>query len=211
MRSSAKHRRARVRPGPLRPSLLAPLLALAALLLIAPSASATSYQRPLKEAFGPTEQPSFHQTEAIGINRKTGDVLVGDRGGNAQQKITFSGFAEGDQFTLANLPESCSAPSTEAIEFATHPESALAENTKAKLEERCGANFDVSGRASVGITVEFSPPSNAHPADDVLRRRRGPRQRRLRDGNRRRSAPPRASTASTPTARRRPSPRSAPT
>ena len=57
--------------------------------LFAATASATSYQRPLKEAFGPVEQPGFISATAVGVNQATGDVVVADRGGDAKQKTPF--------------------------------------------------------------------------------------------------------------------------
>ena len=132
---------------------LGALAALAAVLVLAPAASATLYQHPFKEVFGSSEQPAFNWPKAVAVDQGSGDVLVRDRGGNAEQKITFSGFAEGDQFTLANLPGACSGTSTEAIEYTTSPASVLAEAVKAKLEEKCGGNFFVQALYKEGGTV----------------------------------------------------------
>ena len=131
-------------------------VALAMGLVLAAPASATLYQHSFKEVFGPSEQPAFNWPNAVAVDQGSGDVLVGDSGGNAEQKVAFTGFAEGDQFTLASLPGACSGPSTEAIEFQTSPASALAEAVKAKLEEKCGANFFVGGSAGGGLTVIFN-------------------------------------------------------
>lgn len=134
---------------------LSVLLALSALLLLASAASATQYQRPLKEVFGPTEQPAFHAPEVIAADRETGDVLVDDRGGNANQIVSFSGFAEGDLFTLANLPAACGGAGAE-IEYSISTGTALRDNVGAKLEEKCGAgNTSVSGSAAEGIKIQF--------------------------------------------------------
>ena len=136
-------------------TLLSALAALCA--LFAAPASATLYQHPFKEVFGPSEQPGFNLPRAVVADHATGDVLVLDRGGDAQQNPSFSGFSPGDQFTLANLPGACSGSSTEPIEFATSPESALASAIEAKLEEKCGANFYVSGDLTHGgINVYFT-------------------------------------------------------
>jgi hypothetical protein len=144
-------------------ALLSSLVTCVSLLgVLAAGAGATQYQRPLKEVFGPVEQPAFHRAEAIAVDHKTGDVLVLDPGGNANQTVTFSGFAEGDQFTLANLPAACSGSSTEEIEYST-TRSALVANIGAKLEERCGAgNIEVTGTANV-IGLQFLGPFKGAP------------------------------------------------
>lgn len=131
-------------------------LALAALLcLFATPAMATNYQRPMKEIFGPVEKPSFVSARAIGVDHSNGDVLVVDGGVKAVQRIAFSGFAAGDQFTLANLPAACSSSTTASIEYTNSPQSALAGQVEAKLVERCGSNIAVSGAASSGISITF--------------------------------------------------------
>ena len=138
--------------------VLGALAALAAVLVLAPAASATLYQHPFKEVFGPSEQPVFSSPAAIAVDHGSGDVLVFDPGGTAQQKISFSGFAEGDQFTLGNLPGACGGPSTEAIEYTTSPGSALEDEVRAKLEEKCGANFITYANSPAegeGISVIF--------------------------------------------------------
>lgn len=62
----------------MRRGLLALAGAIAALLAIAPLASATSYQRPFEEVFGPAAQPTFKGTVSIAVDPNGGDVLVGD-------------------------------------------------------------------------------------------------------------------------------------
>lgn len=136
------------RPG------LALLGALLALLALAPAASA-AYQRPLEEVFGSAQQPALAGPSMLAV-APGGDLLVGDRGRNETQRIAFSSFADGDKFTLANLPAACSASVTEPIEYVSSPEATLSASVKAKLEEKCGgAGFVVYGSASVGIKVVF--------------------------------------------------------
>jgi hypothetical protein len=136
-------------------ALLSSLAACVALLgIFAAGAWATSYQRPLKEVFGSVEQPAFHAARAIAVDHRTGDVLVLDSGGNAEQTVSFSGFAEGDLFTLANLPAACSGSSTEEIEYSITG-SALAANIRAKLEERCAQNIEVGTGTASSIRFQF--------------------------------------------------------
>ena len=56
------------------------LAALAALLLLAPAASA-SYQRPFVEVFGSAEEPTFTWPSLLAVEPNTGDLLVGDKTG----------------------------------------------------------------------------------------------------------------------------------
>jgi hypothetical protein len=74
---------------------IAPLLiGLTALLLLAPAASATQFQRPLLETFGSAAQPSFEQPASIAVDQASGDVLVGDAGPSTISRLKANGEPE---------------------------------------------------------------------------------------------------------------------
>jgi List-Bact-rpt repeat protein len=65
---------------------------------------------------------------------------------NEKQKVVFTTFVAGNQFTLGNLPGSpCTSSTTGAISYATG--STLKANIKTALEAVCGANFGTTENA----------------------------------------------------------------
>lgn len=108
--------------------------ALIALFALASSASAASFQRPLKEVFGTTEQPSFSWPSLLAVEPSTGDVLVGDRGEGEIQQVTISAtggtFALGfEGKTTSDLAYNASPRMvSEALEVAVFGSVALREN-----------------------------------------------------------------------------------
>ncbi len=76
--------------------------------------------------------------------------------GNETQKVHFDGFADGNTFTLGNLPgPTCSPTTTAAITWDSNPTN-LQNNMKAALEARCGAgNFSIaSGPTNPVVTFQ---------------------------------------------------------
>lgn len=74
---------------------LAPLAVLLAFAIAAPTASATQYQRPFKEALGSEAQPTFTRAEVIAVDHGTGDVLVGVEGGYNEAGRIYRYHADG--------------------------------------------------------------------------------------------------------------------
>ena len=100
--AGTNQRRAKGLGRPLR-GVLAALAALLAMAALAPAAGATLYQRPLKETFGPAEQPTFDRGQYISIDRGTNDVLVGAEGGYQASGKIYRYHADGTPAPFAAL------------------------------------------------------------------------------------------------------------
>jgi hypothetical protein len=110
------------------------LAVLAAALLLAPSAGATSFQRPFKEVFGTAQQPSFAWPKIIAIDHATGDVLVGDNNVSAGTLTIYRFHADGTPAPFAALGANaidgkgsgaCSYPPTPSPDCDKTPQSGL--------------------------------------------------------------------------------------
>jgi hypothetical protein len=128
--------------------------ALLGALLIAPAAQAkVAYL--FKEDFGSASQPSFTEPGAMTVDPATGDLLVVDNGANEQQKIAFSGFANGDKLTLTWTSPGGSPETTAEIAYSS------SDFTRAKLvREALEAKFG-AGDFSVNAFSEFKNPNSS--------------------------------------------------
>jgi hypothetical protein len=70
------------------------------------------------------------------------------------QKITFTTFSSGNTFSLGNLPEDCSNPTTAPITYSTNS-TTRATNIRIALEARCGSgNFAVTAATAPLVTFQ---------------------------------------------------------
>jgi hypothetical protein len=156
-------RRARARTA-LAVSLSALLASLAAL---APSAAA-SETRPFEGEFCEPSglgtapcQPSFLAPEGLAVVPEglagEGDLLAIDAKPETEvQKVNFSGFEEHDTFTLGDLPPSCSASTTEPIEYVAGNDAQLGDRVNEKLQEKCDGNINAEkNQGGAGVQVIF--------------------------------------------------------
>jgi DNA-binding beta-propeller fold protein YncE len=96
-----------------------------------------------------------------------GDFFTLKRETLERQKISFTGLANGDTFTLGNLPAACSASSTAPIAYVSGGTGGAAEtrqNIFAALEASCGAssfNLGLSGGGTLNsISISFEGVSS---------------------------------------------------
>lgn len=136
-------RRARGRRG----LYVTPLLvALAALLLLAPGASATQFQRPLVKEFGSVEQPTFGSPQLITVNQVTGEVLVADRGWNEEQVMTVDATAGTFRLSLEghtteDLPFDASAEEVKKALEVTQPYIGVSQSPADRAEGKYNLGF----------------------------------------------------------------------
>jgi hypothetical protein len=156
---SRSHRRGRTG----RARLIVAAAILVAFAIVAPSASAAVLSHPFKESLGSAETAAFAQPLSTTVDRTTGDILVGDLGGNEKQTISFSGFAEGDTFKLEGLPTGfggeCGASATGTLTY----DSGVKTTIEAELAVLCGAaNVAITGSAPK-VTIEYKGVFAASP------------------------------------------------
>jgi hypothetical protein len=101
------------------------------------------------------------RSNAVAVDPSNDDVYTSHLSANEKQKLTVSGFSEGDTFELSNLPAACGSASTGPISYEGSL-GQIAEQSAAALESACfgapGGDFDGSASNSGGtpaITIYF--------------------------------------------------------
>ncbi len=106
-------------------------------------------------------------TNALALGPVSGDFYTLKASANEGQRVSFAGFANGDTFTIGNLPASCSAASTAPIEYVktnSLPPNAFRDGVRNALDAKCGADsFEAQANAFEGFaSATFQGALTAH-------------------------------------------------
>ena len=118
-------------------------------------------------SFGPgaapgaeVELPGAGNTTSLAVD-SAGDFFTARRETLERQGITFAGFANGDTFTLGNLPAHCSGASTDPIVNAgsnEKGEGVTRENILEALEAKCGTHSFSLNKGGFSHQIFFEDP-----------------------------------------------------
>jgi hypothetical protein len=134
----------------IRPRLRFPLAALVSLavlifVLATSAAEATRYQRPFKEDFGTTAQPTFDEPSTLAVDRANGDLLVGERGTDSISRFSPDG-----------TPAPFSALGTNVIDGKPGPGGKPCTEEPASCDQTPQGGLEIQGQDTTGIAIDES-------------------------------------------------------
>jgi hypothetical protein len=134
----------------IRPRLrfsLAALVSLAVLIFVlaTSAAEATRYQRPFKEDFGTTAQPTFDEPSTLAVDRANGDLLVGERGTDSISRFNPDG-----------TPAPFSALGTNVIDGKPGPGGKPCTEEPASCDQTPQGGLEIQGQDTTGIAIDES-------------------------------------------------------
>ncbi len=107
------------------------------------------------EAFDPADGDIYvtqYASKSVEVFSSSGEYLgqIDKATSNEVQQLELSGFEEGDELSLGNLPGACSESHTSQVPY----DAVFGEGLQAALEAQCGPDFAVS--TTIGVIVEFT-------------------------------------------------------